>query len=389
MSADDFTSVLVVDDSAVIRGMITRILEEDKNIKVVATAANGEIALKIYDQHKPDIVVLDIEMPVMDGITALKQLMKKDPNARVLMCSTLTLENAQISLEAMSIGAIDYIPKPTSTSEISGSDQFKARLHELVRAVAKPHSNKSKSGSASSSSSAPVARAASTTPSAANPLAKASPRVSESIQIKPEFDMRPEPPAGFKARALAVGSSTGGPQALFAFFKSLKAKSPVSNTPIFITQHMPPTFTGLLAQHITQQTGITCLEASEGLAAKNGQAILARGGVHMLAKREGTDVKVTLDDGPQENFCKPAVDPMLRSLMPIYAKDILVVVLTGMGQDGAVGAKTLVQNGAFAGAQSQKSSVVWGMPGATANTGCCSFIGTPEELGAWAARYVS
>lgn len=367
------TNVMVVDDSAVIRGMITRILESDQFIKVVASAQNGQAALTLYEEHKPDVVILDIEMPVMDGITALTELMKRHKNAKVIMCSTLTLENAEISMKAMALGAVDYIPKPTSTSELNNSNDFRARVIELVRAF-----GKSRPRNADDAIPAPtpsVAKAAgATTAGFVMPGAGAS------------FTKRNEPPSLWKPRILAVGSSTGGPQALFEFFKALKG---VKDIPIVITQHMPATFTALLAQHITQQTGVPCVEAAEGMPLLPGRAHLAKGGLHMLVqKNDAGQMVLHLDDGPQENFCKPAVDPMLRSLIPFYSRDILTVILTGMGSDGMLGGKAVVEAGGYVVAQDQASSVVWGMPGAVAMAGLCSAVLPIKEIGGYVARKV-
>lgn len=365
------TRVLVVDDSAVIRGMITRIIESDKCIKVVASAPNGEAALKLYADYKPDVVIMDIEMPVMDGLTALGHMMKAHPEARVIMCSTLTLENAEISLKALSLGAVDYIPKPTSTTDISKSSDFHNSIVQLVKSFGKI---------------APVA--APPAPPAASP-GKDQPTIS----VKPgspyqgtNFTLRQAPPAGWRPRILAVGSSTGGPQALFEFFRHLKG---IKNIPVVITQHMPPTFTALLAQHITSSTGIPCAEATEGTPILPGRAYLAKGGVHMLIRRnEAGQPVLTLDNGPAENFCKPAVDPMLRSLIPVYGRDILTVILTGMGSDGMLGAKDVVQAGGFVAAQDQASSVVWGMPGAVAMAGLCYTVMPVRDLGSHVAQKV-
>lgn len=368
------TNVMIVDDSAVIRGMITRIVESDPYIRVIASAQNGQAALTLYEEHRPDVVILDIEMPVMDGITALTELMKRHKDAKVIMCSTLTLENAEISMKAMEIGAVDYIPKPTSTTEINSSSDFRARAIELVRSFGKPRPRDADKGIPEPTPSIARAAGTSTAGGFVMPGAGAS------------FTKRPEPPSTWKPRILAVGSSTGGPQALFEFFKALKG---VKDIPIVITQHMPPTFTGLLAQHITQQTGVPCVEAAEGVPLLPGRAHLAKGGLHMLLKKnESGQVTIHLDDGPQENFCKPAVDPMLRSLIPIYGRDILTVILTGMGSDGMLGARAVVEAGGYVAAQDQASSVVWGMPGAVSMAGLCSAVLPIKEIGGWVARKV-
>ncbi len=370
---------MVVDDSAVIRGMISRIIESEGYVKVVASAANGEMALQLYDQYKPDVVIMDIEMPVMDGITALGHLIKKHRDAKVIMCSTLTLENAQISLQAMTLGAVDYIPKPTSTTDINKSSDFHNSIIQLVRSFGKPVPVDANGEIARP----PVAKPAATAAANAAPA----PRASFTLPAADaKFTLRPMPPLSWRPRILAVGSSTGGPQALFEFLKPLKG---IKTIPIVITQHMPPTFTALLAQHITSHTGIPCVEAEEGMPLMPGRAHLARGGLHMLIKKNDAGQNcLTLNDGPAENFCKPAVDPMLRSLIPLYGRDILTVILTGMGSDGMLGAKDIVATGGYVMAQDQPTSIVWGMPGAVTMAGLCSQVLPIKEIGAAVAQKV-
>lgn len=367
------THVMVVDDSAVIRGMITRILESHPQIRIVASAPNGQIAVRMYQEHKPDVVIMDIEMPMMDGITALGEIVKFDARARVIMCSTLTRENAEISLKAMALGAVDYIPKPTSASEIHSSAHFKERIIELVRSFGKQGPQPR-----------PAVPTAAAQPASAAPAAAPKPSL---LSPTEPLVYKPEPPAGWRPKILAIGSSTGGPQALFEFLKPLKG---ITSVPIVITQHMPPTFTALLAQHITAQTGISCEEASEGTVLEAGRAYIARGGMHMLLRRnDAGQIVTTINDGPPENFCKPAVDPMLRSLIPLYGRDILVTILTGMGADGMLGCKAVTEAGGYVAAQDQKTSVVWGMPGAVATAGLCSAILPLTELGPWVRKRVA
>lgn len=340
------TRVLLVEDSTVIRSIITRIFESDSGVEVVDTAANGEIGVLKYKQSKPDVVLMDIEMPIKDGITALTEIIEFDPNAKVIMCSTLTVKNAEITMRAMKIGAIDYIAKPTNVAEVGQSDEFKTQLLQLVKGV-------KQDGSASQS-------------------------VGGGIQL------RDKPPLHWKPQIIAVGSSTGGPQALFEFMKGVSGVG----LPIVITQHMPATFTTLLAEHITQQAGIECVEGADGMLVEAGKAILAPGGKHMcFTKNAAGQVVVALDDGSQENFCKPAVDPMYRSLMDYYDGNILSVILTGMGADGQKGAEALIAKGGYCVAQDEKTSVVWGMPGAVATAGLCSAVLPLNEMAPWVIEH--
>lgn len=352
--------VLLVDDSSVIRGIITRILKEDESIEIVGAAPNGQIGVDTYRRLKPDVVLMDIEMPVMDGITALGEIMKEDRRAKVIMCSTLTVENADITMRAMRIGAIDYIPKPSNSLATGDSAEFKERLLRLVKAIRGTGADM-------------------------NTTAGAEPRVIKAgVAVAKHIDLRPVPPLHWKAKVLSIGSSTGGPQALFAFMKELNG----INLPVVITQHMPATFTTMLAQHITQMAGFPCVEGTDGMALEKGKAILAPGGKHMgfESRADGT-VVVKINDGPQENFCKPAVDVMLRSLMEHYDSKILSVILTGMGSDGAKSTAQLISKGGYCVAQDQETSIVWGMPGAVATTGLCSAVLPLNQIAPWVKDY--
>ena len=342
--------VMVVDDSAVIRGLITRMLEESGDIAVVASMPNGEQALKALEKHDIDVIVLDIEMPVMDGLTALPKLLEMKPDVKIIMASTLTVKNAEVSLRAMQAGASDYVPKPTSSKEISGGLDFKRELVEKVRALGRAR----KGGAAS----------------AAAPAAGGSPAAIEKKGLFPGKKVTLRAPGKFTPAILAIGSSTGGPQALFAVLKGLKGLG----VPIVITQHMPATFTAILAEHITRASTIPCEEGKDGDALQAGRIYLAPGGKHMLLEKKGAQVVVKLDDGPPENFCKPAVDPMLRSIAEIYGPRVLTCILTGMGNDGAKGGKVIVDAGGTVIAQDEETSTVWGMPGAAAHAGICSTI---------------
>jgi two-component system chemotaxis response regulator CheB len=342
-------SVLHVDDSAVIRGIIGKILQSDTDVDLIESAANGQLGVEAYKKHKPDLVVMDIEMPIMNGIEALEKIIEFDKDAKVIMCSTLTVDNAEITMQAMKIGAIDYIPKPTSAGEVGGSKDFREKLLFLVKNM-----------------KGPSAPAVNDTPA--------------KIFGNHDYELRLRHAPSWKPSVLAIGSSTGGPQALFDVMKDLKNVT----VPIVITQHMPPTFTTLLAKHITDQAGFECLEAEDGMVLKPGQAILARGGKHMnFEKNVAGQVVVKLDDGPVENFCKPAVDSMYRSLLKIYGGNILSVILTGMGHDGRDGAKDIIDAGGYCIAQDEATSVVWGMPGAVATAGLCSAVLPLADIAPW------
>lgn len=344
--------VMVVDDSAVIRGMTKRILAEFTDIEVVASAANGQQALNRLREGEIDIILLDIEMPVMDGLTALPLLLKEKPEVKIIMASSLTQPNARVSLQALRAGAADYVPKPSTTMNLS-ADSFKLDLLRKIRALGETRTPPALGRTRTSNTSVGFAKVAS--------KGKVATRL----------------PSQVKPKALAVGSSTGGPNALFAFFKAL---SPSVNIPVFVTQHMPATFTKILAEHITESTPWTCHEAKQDQRVVPGEIYLAPGDFHMLIKRVGNEIQVDLGDGPKESFCRPAVDPMLRSMIEIYGNAFITTILTGMGGDGLKGSEQLVAAGGTVIAQDEDSSVVWGMPGAVAQKGLCSMVAPIEEL---------
>lgn len=350
--------VMVVDDSAVVRGIVTKMLEEDKAIQVVSSVGNGQMALSALDRYDVEVVVLDIEMPVMDGLTALPQLLKKDPDIQVIMASTLTHRNADVTLQAMEKGAADYVPKPTSSKDL-GAGQFKTELIEKVKVWGAARRRKPKR----------AAPPGGFPERAKLPAGQQTPRPTTSL-YPGQVTLRPA--GSDPVDIIAIGSSTGGPQALFAVLGALKG-APIRQ-PILITQHMPATFTTILAEHITRLSGWNAAEGKEGEVIQGGRVYIAPGDFHMVVDTQGTNKVIRLNKNPPENFCRPAVDPMFRSIAQAYGKRVLAVVLTGMGQDGMKGGQVLVQGGATLIAQDEATSVVWGMPGAAATAGICSAV---------------
>ena len=344
--------VMVVDDSAVVRGLISRMIEAEKDMVVAASVGNGQIAVSTFARSEIDIVVLDIEMPVMDGLTALPKLLEVDPEVKVIMASTLTVRNAEISIRALERGAADYVPKPSSSRELSGGMDFRRELIEKVRHLGNVRRETRRAKGPT--------RPTSPSHAAPAPLLK---KASVEIKLRPQPDVRPD--------VLAIGSSTGGPQALLSVLKGI---NPNPRVPIFITQHMPATFTAVLADHIARSTGLACAEAKDGEQVVAGRVYLAPGNYHMLIERNGAQIVVRLNDGPPENYCRPAVDPMLRSIAQVYGGRALVAILTGMGADGLKGGKEITAAGGAVIAQDEATSVVWGMPGAVATEGLCSAV---------------
>jgi two-component system chemotaxis response regulator CheB len=356
--------IMVVDDSAVIRGLLIRSLESDAQIEVVASVSDGRMAVNALSRHDIEVVVLDIEMPVMDGLTALPQLIAARPGLKVIIASTLSRRNADISLQALAAGAADYIAKPGATA-LTTADAFKRELVAKIKAL-----GEAKRKTAGIAQPAKRAR-----PDAARPALQ---RIPDSRPIA----LRAASPDPFEV--LAIGSSTGGPQALFQLLTSLHG---TLSRPIFITQHMPSTFTTILAEHISRSTGWPAAEGVDGEIVRQARVYIAPGDFHMLVElASGGEKIIRLNRAPAENFCRPAVDPMLRSLAQVHGRRLLTVILTGMGHDGLDGSKAVTAAGGTVVAQDEATSVVWGMPGAVATAGLCSAVLPLAEIGSYIAK---
>ena len=352
--------VMVVDDSVVIRGIVSRWLNHEPDIEVVASHRHGRLAVDDIATSKPDVVVLDIEMPEMDGIEALPLLLKNCPGVKIVMSSTLTNRNATISLKALRLGASDYIPKPDNNSGVTTSTEFRCELVAKVKALGGVDVSGRSSDKAGGNSPAGAKTSA---------LSQLSRAKDGAIKLKPFSRAVP--------KILAVGSSTGGPPALFEFFKELSPA--LNNIPVIVTQHMPATFTAILAEHIARMTNRICKEAEDGEKITPGVIYIAPGGKHLIVTNKSCPT-IVLSDGPRINFCKPAVDPMFDSVAEIYGAHSLGVIFTGMGADGAAGSVMVSKAGGSIIAQDEKTSVVWGMPGATAHTGVCSAVIPLSEM---------
>lgn len=367
-NASQAIRVMVVDDSAVVRGVIRRLLETDPDLEVTAAVPNGEAALRALAQQAADIVLLDIEMPVMGGLEALKRIVIEHPATRVVMVSALTRRNAEISLEALKIGAADYIAKPDAG--IATAAEFGRELVAKLKALASPRWPSSPDG--------PPVRTLQTAP---QPTPRTAPPL---IARSPAMAPRAARDRTAAVRALGLGASTGGPPALLTLFRALQGAT--AQQPILVTQHMPATFTALLAEQIERAAGRPCVEGRDGEPVRPGRIYVAPGGWHMTVENGPTSPVIRLDQGPPEHFCRPAVDPMLRSLAAVYGEGALAAVLTGMGADGAAGCETVARaRGRFI-AQDQATSAVWGMPAAAAATGLAEAILPLDEIGPWLRR---
>ncbi len=344
--AAEAVRVMLCDDSPTARTAFARVLETDAQVRVVARAGDGKQALEMLQAlppaNRPDVTLLDLEMPVMDGMTALPLLLKAQPKMAVIVASALTQRGAQATMAAMRAGAADYIPKPGAEGGGMWDPVFRAELLAKVKGWARMR--------------AQPARA--TPPGVARPT----PRLA-ALAARP--------------KVLAVGSSTGGPQALAAFVRALRQPVPV---PIVMVQHMPAGFTAMLADHLGRLGGPQAAEAQDGEVMKAGRIYLAPGDRHLLVENTGGALVARLNAGPPENFCRPAVDPTLRSLVGACEGRVTVVILTGMGSDGMLGCKAVAEAGGTVMAQDEASSVVWGMPGAVARAGLAQALLPPDQL---------
>jgi len=341
--------ILVVDDSVVVRRMVSDVLAADPQLEVAATAANGRIALAKIPQVNPDIVILDVEMPELDGLGTLVEIRKSLPSLPVIMYSTLTERGAEATLDALSKGATDYVAKPSNVgSAAQGLECIRTQLIPKIKAIC-----------------VRVLGIQVSLPLAPSPISRtnvprlASPRREERIDI------------------VAIGVSTGGPNALASLMPSFPSDFPV---PIVIVQHMPPVFTRLLAERLSAKSQIVVEEGSMGAVLKSGCAWIAPGDYHMVVASNNGQIVLRTHQGPPENSCRPAVDVLFRSVADVYKLHALAVEMTGMGQDGLRGCELIRELGGQILAQDQASSVVWGMPGFVANAGLADKILPLDEI---------
>ena len=344
--------VLVVDDSAVVRGLLSRLIGEQPDLEVAATAANGQMALNAVAERSVDVVVLDIEMPVMDGLTALPRLLSADPNLRIIIASTLSTPGAAVTMRALAAGAADYVAKPSASREItqaeSANSDFRRDLVTKIRGLGEA-GRRRRGGIAFT----PALLVASTLKSAPAPA----------LALRPLRPTRPD--------VIVIGSSTGGPQALSALIGDLGRHL---TQPVLIAQHMPPTFTTILAEHLARVCNRPCAEGRDGETIQPGRIYVAPGDHHMTAAADGRRRLIRINRDAPENFCRPAVDALFRSAARAYGAATLAVVLTGIGADGTRGGREIVEAEGTLLAQDEASSVVWGMPGSVARAGLCSAV---------------
>jgi two-component system chemotaxis response regulator CheB len=379
--------VLIVDDAAVFRRLVMVELSNDPALEVVGTAANGRIALAKMPQVCPDIVILDVEMPEMDGLSALKELRKTYPRLPIIMFSALTERGAEATLEALFLGATDYFTKPVNEGGLDASLKVvREQLIPEIKALCASaltggpglgvrdqwaEVRRQESGGRRQEAGA-GSQAAGLGPFTPDPrfLSSDSCRLTPSsgTLTHPAATQTPRHPGTSpgKIQILAIGTSTGGPNALAEVFRRLPADFPV---PIVIVQHMPPMFTRLLAERMSAQFPVRVQEGSSGTHLQPGQAWIAPGDHHMIVVRDGAKVRLMLHQDPPENSCRPSADVLLRSVAKTFGSSSLAVILTGMGQDGLRGCEAVSEAGGQILAQDEATSVVWGMPGYVTRAG--------------------
>jgi two-component system chemotaxis response regulator CheB len=333
----------------VARGALARLLGQDASLSVVAQAADGKQAVAALGamppDQRPDVVLLDLEMPVMDGLTALPLILRAAPGVQVIVASALSQRGAAATMQALRAGAVDYVPKPAAAQGGMADPRFGEELRAKVAGWARMRRG----------------RVMAAPPAAPRPA----------LAVPPRRAGRP--------RAIAIGCSTGGPQALAALVGALRQPPPV---PVLVVQHMPAGFTALLADHLNRLGRLPCAEARDGEALLPGRLYLAPGDRHLLAKEMAGGLVAELSHAAPENFCRPAVDPLLRSLVAACGGRVVAAILTGMGHDGLAGCRALAAAGGVVLAQDEASSVVWGMPGAVARAALTATLAPPEEIAA-------
>lgn len=347
--------VLVVDDAVVVRRIVSEVLRSDPDLEVAGTAATGAIALAKIPQVNPDVVTLDVEMPEMDGLQTLAAIRKHYPHLPVIMFSSLTERGAGVTLDALTLGAADYVTKPAGGGMNAAAQRVREQLIPRIKLFGRPSAEGDRSAAPA------CARAA---------------RQSGPLFARPSGSEQPS--CASRVDIVAIGVSTGGPNALAALLPTL---APSLSVPVVIVQHMPPTFTRLLAGRLAAQTGLPIAEGVSGDSLEPGRIWIAPGDHHVTVTRTALGGKLQLHQGPPENSCRPAADVLFRSAAEAYGRHVLAVVLTGMGQDGLRGCEAVHDAGGQVVVQDEDSSVVWGMPGFVARAGLAQRILPLTQIG--------
>jgi len=356
----DGIRVMIVDDSRVVRSIISGWLSAEPDLTIAGLYSDGQSAADRVVEARPDVVVLDIEMPGMDGLTALPLMLRKWPRARVLIASTLTKRGAAVSLEALTLGAADYIAKPDS-SIAAASDSFRTELIAKIRVLGQ----RPRRHADTEVAMPPLA-----------PVRCGPPVLSDGAASKHGTHQKLR---SSRPNLVVVASSTGGPQALMTLFSALGPA--IRSIPVLVVQHMPPTFTSILAEHIGRVAGCTTKEGIDGEGLPVGEIRVAPGGRHMEVVRAQRGLQIRLTDDQPVNFCRPSADVLFDAAARACGRETLAIVLTGMGNDGAVGARAIFDAGGYVVAQDEATSVVWGMPRAVVLAGAATEVLPVGKIG--------
>ena len=351
--------VMVVDDVSIVRRLVSNALGADPEIEIVGSAANGREALEKIPVVRPDLIILDYEMPEMDGMETLKEIRKLAGGPKVIFFSSYTRQGAKVSLDALWQGADDYATKVTADNLAAATQCVQSELLPKIKGLCEAITAES-GGAAVSPRALPDTPPPGTAPPAHVNVAR--------------------------AEIVAIGASTGGPRALSVLIEALPADFPL---PIVVVQHMPPLFTRSLAERLATRSGLRCLEGIDGAPLEPGTVWIAPGNWHMTVARNGTDTTLRLSGEPPENSCRPSVDPLFRSVAEVYGSSALGILLTGMGQDGLLGARRIHERQGRILVQDEATSVVWGMPGAAARAGLANKIVPLPEMAGEILKYVS
>ncbi len=344
--------ILIVDDAVVVRRALSDGLSHDPDLEVVGTASNGRLALAKLLSLRPDVILLDIEMPEMNGLETIPEIRKLLPHVPIIMFSTLTERGAEATLDALSLGATDYVTKPSNSDMGATSEGITRELIPKIRSLCH----------ISGPGQTPTAGA------------------SRPVQKGRHAEIRTRPISSHTSRPgiIAIGVSTGGPDALARLLPALPAEF---SLPVVVAQHMPPIFTALLAKRLTAKCPLPVRECQTGASLEPGCIWIAPGDFHMLVKEEGGLIRLRTNQGPRENFCRPSVDVLFRSVAEVFGAKSLGIILTGMGQDGLKGCEALCVQNAPVVVQDEATSVVWGMPGFVARAGLAEKILPLDQIG--------
>ena len=360
----DAVRILIVDDSATYRHVLTRVVAEIPKTELVGTAANGRIALRKVDELTPDLVLLDVTMPDIDGVETLRQIKKKYPAIQAIMISGIDKANAKATLQSLEVGAMDFISKPTSNDLSASIEKLVTELKPLIGIV---EIKKNSSVRTERSQSLPTHGTTATV--APSPKTTVVPTARNTISDSSQ-----------NIEWIFIGVSTGGPNALQELIPSIQITK--NTPPILIVQHMPPMFTESLAERLQKISGKPVSEAKDGEVPQRGKAYIVPGGYHMVFQRNIKGVYLQLNDGPRVHNCKPSVDVLFNSAVNfVNQSSVLSIIMTGMGRDGTEGVRNLKKKNATCIIQDESSSVVWGMPGSVYEAGLADEILPLENLG--------